>query len=148
MHYKFAPIMMINLTRCTNLPSVMDLVGIAWESGFKATGHTSMDSIDDQDIWCIALPGNTVGSNRYRKLAAMIGLLSDDNLGPMLIESDGLVFMTNSTGPYPVTAPCGYIGNGPGLFTITVDLDNGSQKVYHIDPEVEERDKAGCWIDY
>lgn len=144
MHSAHAPIMLISLTNCTNIGAVREIVGIAYDSGFEAVGET-MGS-EEQNIWAIPLPGSSVHSRKYRRMAHKVGLYDKANLGPIIIESDGCCYMTTSKEASPITSICGYIGMGPGLFTLTVETDDG-ERVYHIDTNVEGSDAARCWID-
>lgn len=142
-----APVMLINLSSCSNLGEVMALVGVAWDSGFSATMRCDLAEKDVERTWAIALPGLSVHHEKYRQLAHRIGLLAHDNLGPVLIETDGYVYQTKSDGPYPITAPCGVFGTGTGIITIEVKTHDGI-KTYNIDPSLPEVHDMGCFIDY
>lgn len=143
-----APVMLINLATCTNVEEAKAIMGLQWESGFKAVASTKLEPNDGpMDIWCIALPGQSVHKRAYRKIAHILGLLSKDNLGPLLIEGDGCIYMTSAAEASPRTFCVGYLGVGPGLCNIDVELGDGETKTYNIDFNVDEKDRAGCWVD-
>jgi hypothetical protein len=107
------PVTIINIETCTNLEEAIDIMDKDHNAPCTVTlGNMSSD--------CVAFVGvGDITSREYRRRMHVVALLSNNNVGPITMDSEGGVWTTESRMGSPLSIKVAQLSTyGPMEFTI------------------------------
>jgi len=109
------PMMLVNLTSCSNPEAVIQLIADYKGSPFpprRALAWSRSLGITNEALLFL-LPNECPSSRAYRNLAAAVSALDHNDVGPILIDKYGYTWITAPQNGFLRTVKMGYVGMPP-----------------------------------